>query len=57
MRHHRPIGRVEDYTVPFLVSAGFTLFAGLMIVAAHWGWLGVALVAGGLDRLIARLGR
>ncbi len=54
---NRPVGRVEDYTVPFLVSAGFCLFWGLMLVAALWGWLGVALVAAGLDRAIARLRR
>ncbi|WP_168223027.1 hypothetical protein [Oceanicola sp. D3] len=54
---HRPIGRVEDYTLPFLISAGFALFSGLLIVAAYWGWLGVALVSTGLDRAIARLKR
>ncbi|MBY6046401.1 hypothetical protein KUV47_10745 [Vannielia litorea] len=54
---HRPIGRVEDYTVPFLVSAGFTLFFGFMIVAALWGWGAVLLVSVTLDRLIARLRR
>ncbi|SIO04380.1 hypothetical protein [Vannielia litorea] len=54
---HRPIGRVENYTLPFLVSAGFTLFWVLVLVAALWGWLGVALVSTGLDRAIARLRR
>ncbi|MFY0634916.1 MAG: hypothetical protein JXQ91_13975 [Vannielia sp.] len=54
---NRPVGRVEDYTNAFLVSAGFSLFWVLMLVAALWGWLGVALLSAAIDRGIARLGR
>ena len=47
---NRPVGRVEDYTGAFLVSAGFTLFWALFLVMALWGWLAVALVSFALDR-------
>ena len=56
MNNH-PVGRVENYTNAFLVSAGVTVFGALLLIAALWGWVAVALVSWALDRGIARLGR
>lgn len=49
------IGRVENYTVPFLVTFGVTLFTFGMILWAYQGLAGVLLAAGALDLLMQRL--
>ncbi|SLN61722.1 hypothetical protein PSA7680_03249 [Pseudoruegeria aquimaris] len=37
MREH-PVKPVENYTTPFLVSAGVLLFSTLLVI---WAWLGL----------------
>lgn len=55
MSERDKIGRVEDYTIPFLVSAGVMLFSFGMVVWAKYGLAWVMIVAGLLDLLIQRL--
>lgn len=47
--------RVEDYTVPFLVTAGLILFVGFFTLAALKGFTWVVLCAALID-LCIRLG-
>lgn len=41
--------RVENYTTPFLVSAGVTLFMALFVLAATAGMIWVITITAGLE--------
>ena len=45
-------GRVEDFTTPFLVSAGVLVFMVLCTIWAIWGFIMASLISWGADRLI-----
>jgi hypothetical protein len=49
-----PPGRVEDYTVPFLVMAFVALFTGLFLLWAAFGYA-ISLVTSLLLHLILRV--
>lgn len=46
---HRPIGRVENYTTPFLASFGLLLFIGLTACRVVYGWPSVLILSLGLN--------
>lgn len=50
---YQPRGRVEDYTMPFLVMAFVVLFTGLFILWAAFGYV-VSLVASLFVHIILR---
>jgi len=53
----RPVGRVEDFTVPFLWMAGVVVFMGLFTLWAMFGFLmplAGALVLRGLIDLLQK---
>lgn len=55
MSDRNQIGRVEDYTTPFLVTAAAILFTFGMILWAYAGLAAVLLAGGVLDLMIQRL--
>lgn len=48
--------RVEDFTTPFLVTTGVTLFFALWTLAAIGGFPAVLIAALTVDRLISLIG-
>lgn len=54
---HRPLGRVENYTTPFLVSFGLLLFIALTACRIAYGWPTVLIVSLGLNFWINRIQR
>lgn len=55
MSDRNKIGRVENYTTPFLVVAAVNLFTFGMILWAYHGLAAVLLAGGVLDLIIQRL--
>lgn len=53
----KPPGRVEDYTRPFLVMAGLSLFMSLFTLWAVFGYLASLLTGLGVHLAIDRLSR
>ena len=51
----RPMGTVENYTIPFLWMAGLVVFLGLFVLWAAYGYLASLVTAFflrlGIDRL------
>ncbi|PRX35116.1 hypothetical protein SAMN05216257_102409 [Meinhardsimonia xiamenensis] len=47
-------GRVEDYTLPFLVTAGFVIFMSLCVLWALWGLPAPILAGLAADLLLPR---
>ena len=54
MSYRRPIGRVENYTVPFLWAFGILIFCFLFGIYAVWGAIGVALTSYAFDFCVQR---
>lgn len=53
MSYRKPItGRVEDFTLPFLVSLGVIGFMVFFVIAVTYGYLVLAIVVAILDMLI-----
>ena len=57
MSHHRPPGRVEDFTKPFLVCFGVLTFTGLFTIWALFGYLASLASGWFTDRIISRIPR
>ena len=57
MSHHKPIGRVEDFTDAFLTTLGVILFMSFWIIGALFGYLWVVITAYGLDHFFRWIGR
>lgn len=53
--NRRPLGRVEDYTIPFLVSFYVLVLMGLCTIWAIWGYPVALFVAFGVHLWLARI--
>ncbi len=55
MSYRKPLGRVENYTKPFLAMTGVIVFMGLWTAASIWGFSVVVVFTVVTDLVLKRL--